>query len=223
MRLEKTNWDLYYKKSGKVIKTTRNITQNILLLLFKKYTVKPEKICEMGGANSCFYRGIRNVYPDANYIVIDNNDTGLNLFMKNNSNDKNISLVNKDLLTNNAPIINADIVFSIGLIEHFSKTDTAKIIREHFRAVNNNAIVIISFPTPTFLYRIVRVFAELAGIWRFPDERPLLMDKVSTEVSKYGEILESFINWKIILTQGIIAIRPNVTGSEVDTIKLGEI
>ena len=73
------------------------------------------------------------------------------------------------------------------------------------------------------MYRIVRVFAELAGIWRFPDERPLLMDKVSAEASKYGEILESFINWKIILTQGIIAIRPNVTGSAVDTIKLGEI
>ena len=40
----------------------------------------------MGGANSCFYRGIRNAYPDANYIIIDNNDTGLNLFMENNSN-----------------------------------------------------------------------------------------------------------------------------------------
>lgn len=221
--MKKTNWDMYYKKPSKGVKITRNITQNILLSIFKKHSKKFDIFCELGGANSCFYAGIRNAYQNTKYVVIDNNRIGLDLFIQNNTNEENNQVIEIDLLKDNTPYINADIVFSIGLIEHFSEKETPKIIKEHFRAANKDSIVIISFPTPTFLYRIVRKAAELLGIWRFPDERPLQVHKVINEVSKYGEIIESFINWKIILTQGFVVVHPVRNGLAVDTIKLGEV
>ena len=67
--------------------------------------------------------------------------------------------------------------------------------------------MIITFPTPTWLYRGTRAIAEHLGIWRFPDERPLSFEEVETEIRKHGTILERRINWAIILTQGVVVAK----------------
>jgi 2-polyprenyl-3-methyl-5-hydroxy-6-metoxy-1,4-benzoquinol methylase len=66
----------------------------------------------------------------------------------------------------------ADVVFSVGLIEHFDQSGTNAMIRAHFKALKPAGCAIISFPTPTWLYRAAPRLAETLGLWKFPDERP---------------------------------------------------
>ena len=68
-------------------------------------------------------------------------------------------------------------------------------------------LVVITYPTPTWLYRIIRWAAERAGVWEFPDERPLSSAEVTTEVARHGRILDVRLNWPVVLTQGIVAAR----------------
>lgn len=99
----------------------------------------------------------------------------------------------------------ADIVFSVGLIEHFETVDTLTAIRTHFDCVRPGGLVIITFPTPTWLYRITRNIAESMGRWGFPDETPLPTSFVEDAMNKQGTVFSKQILWPIVLTQGIIA------------------
>ena len=99
---------------------------------------------------------------------------------------------------------NFDLVFSIGLIEHFDKSGTAKAIASHFQLCKPKGMVLITFPTPTLLYKLIRRMAEFARIWRFYDERPLNFEEVITECSKFGIKKHNSILWAIGLTQGYV-------------------
>ena len=113
----------------------------------------------------------------------------------------------KDDVINPKFILDADLVFSIGLIEHFLPQNTARAIQTHFACAKPGSLVIITFPTPTWLYVIARFLTEMAGAWKFPDERPLHLKEVIDEVTKYGEILDISINWPVVFTQGIVVAR----------------
>jgi predicted SAM-dependent methyltransferase len=43
----------------------------------------------------------------------------------------------------------ADICFSVGLIEHFTEEDLPRVVSAHFDVVRPGGLVVISFPTPT--------------------------------------------------------------------------
>jgi hypothetical protein len=93
------------------------------------------------------------------------------------------------------------------LIEHFPEDQIDKAVKAHFDLLADNGIVIITFPTPTFLYELTRFFSDLLGIWIFHDEVPIRMGEGRRRVEKFGHVLYSKINWPIFLTQGIIAAR----------------
>jgi hypothetical protein len=203
-----TNWDIYYSKDYKITSYTRKTTEKLLLKLFNQYCpdINSKTIVELGGANSCFYSAIRqNVKPKL-FHVIDNNDVGIEKFKKKIVDDKHASFENANVLELK-PDKYYDLAFSIGLIEHFDVEGTAKAIKAHFDIVPQDGIVIISFPTPTFLYIVVRKICEIIGIWFFFDERPLEFNEVIKEASKHGTVLHKTINWKVILTQGFIVAR----------------
>ena len=209
---QKTDWDQYYDNPIRTSSISRNFTKRKLLQLFKDYAANGVRsICELGGANSSFFSALRTQYPDATYTIIDNNQRGLDLFRERYSDDKNIVLLNEDVLNleqrANNIVSTADIVFSIGLIEHFDVEGTARAIAAHFLHVRPGGIVLITFPTPTWLYVAARTVAEAARAWRFPDERPLSLQEVIQECAKHGEILHTTINWPIIFTQGIVVVR----------------
>jgi SAM-dependent methyltransferase len=164
-------------------------------------------IFELGGANSCFYDAIRLRYPAAKYCAIDNNTFGLSLLEARYPNTPLLQTRNADGRTLTDTVADGDIVFSVGLIEHFESEDTARIINKHFTLVRPGGIVIITFPTPTWLYRATRALAEGLGVWRFPDERPLTFDEVAGEVARLGTIVDRLVNWPIVLTQGVIVAR----------------
>ena len=201
----KTDWDTYYQKTNKVTSITRKISEAILLELIDKYVKKESiTIAEIGGANSCFYPVFKKVLKPSNYIVIDNNELGLKMFKNNYSN--NVEVYNEDVLEMNIDK-KVDLVFSVGLVEHFDTGGTKKAIQNHFKLIDKGDICLITFPTPTLLYRFARKVLELAGLWIFTDERPLKIKEVLDTMKVLGDILEVKMNWKIILTQGIIVAK----------------
>ncbi|EKO15691.1 class I SAM-dependent methyltransferase [Leptospira kirschneri] len=102
---------------------------------------------------------------------------------------------------------NFDIVFSVGLIEHFNVENTRKAFLNHLQFVKTPGVLIVTFPTPTFLYRMTRFFAECLGMWIFHDERPIQESEIRSLVpSSNYNIREYSIIWPIVLTQGMIVI-----------------
>jgi glycosyltransferase involved in cell wall biosynthesis len=203
-----TDWDTYYMRPARPARLTRAITTRRLLDLMRRHlTSQPRGICELGGANSCFYASMREAFPQVDYSVIDNNPVGLELLSRRWGDDQRLHARNEDVRELPEQVLDADIVYSVGLIEHFPPEQTATVIRKHFSCVRPGGLVIVTFPTPTWLYRITRALAEACHAWRFPDERPLTFEEVEAEIRKYGTIVESRINWAIVLTQGIVVAR----------------
>jgi glycosyltransferase involved in cell wall biosynthesis len=205
---DRTNWDRYYTVPARQAQITRRITTALLIRLFRHYgPPQVGSICELGGANSCFYGPLRRAFPSVQYSVIDNNDTGLRLLRARSRADELLNIHKHDVLTMPDSIASADIVFSVGLIEHFAPADTAEVIAKHFSSAAPAGLVVITFPTPTWLYRATRAIVERLGVWRFPDERPLSFTEVISEVAKHGTVVHSLTNWAIVLTQGIVVAR----------------
>lgn len=205
-----TDWDLYYSRPARTTSVTRKITERKILACLRMHQGDPAQatILEMGGANSCFYSAITNELRPSQYIIVDNNRKGLDQFLVSHPDPKGVLLIERDVLKDDEPLgISADIVFSAGLIEHFDVAGTKECIEAHFCAARKGGIVLITFPTPTWLYRITRKTIEWMGMWIFHDERPLQMTEVENEMSKYGIIIHKSITWPIFLTQGVIAVR----------------
>lgn len=204
----KTDWDAYYNAPFKTAFISRRFTENKLHRLIEQF--KPESmdlIYELGGGNSHFFEKLRARYPDAAFIIIDNNQHGLDIFSKQHTDADNARVINNDILDLQPDLARADFIFSIGLIEHFSPQGTARAIQNHFACAKPGALVLITFPTPTWLYIVARALTEAFGAWQFPDERPLSMNEVLNEVVKYGEVLHSSITWPVVFTQGVVVVR----------------
>jgi hypothetical protein len=200
-----TDWDRYYQGSAFTSRFTRPITTKRLLDAFEKFSPPQPVIAELGGANSCVYDAISAKMRPTRYHVVDNNRFGLDL-LRQRVNTDSVSLHCASVLQLNLQL-QADVVFSIGLIEHFDKAGTKQAIQAHFDLLRPEGIAIITFPTPTWLYRGTRGLAELTGQWAFPDERPLQPVEVATTARSFGEILHQEIIWPIFLTQGLMVIR----------------
>lgn len=178
---------------------------------YYRASLEEASMLELGGANSCFYDSLWSSLKPRNYTIIDNNELGLDRFKKNHPDTRNTFLVKQDLLCEpNTLNCKYDIVFSVGLIEHFSPADTQKIIRSHFDFVKPGGLIVIAFPITTWLYRTARRVIEYFGLWAFPDERPLTFAEVNAEISTYAEIIHEVINWPIILTQGFVIYSKNM-------------
>ena len=115
--------------------------------------------------------------------------------------------VHADVLNPDAELPQAEVVMSVGLIEHFSPAGTRTAIENHFRFCKPGGLVILSYPTPTLLYRVARWFAESVKAWRFPDERPLLRPEVDGVASRYGTLLYERILWPLVFTQRVMVFR----------------
>ena len=166
-----------------------------------------QHIAELGGGNSAFLTAFRRRFPDAQLSALDNNALGLSLLAGRLPGDPRLTTIETDVLASVTQPLCADLVYSIGLIEHFDRTGTARAIAAHFAHVRPGGLVLITFPTPTWLYRLTRRIAERAGIWAFPDERPLDVREVTDGIAHHGQVLGARINWAIVLTQGVIVAR----------------
>jgi SAM-dependent methyltransferase len=158
---------------------------------------------ELGGANSCFIDALYQAFRPAEYVVVDNNQYGLSLLAKRAATYPGLRLVEDDVIKPQQQAA-ADLVFSVGLIEHFDEAGTAQAVASHYRFVKPGGLIIISFPTPTWLYKGTRSLAEILGVWKFHDERALQVVEVNAAMKPHGELLAQDLIWPIVLTQGVL-------------------
>ncbi len=186
----------------------------MILKLLEPYS-HIRSICEFGGGGSCFYEGFRAKYQNATYIVLDSSIQGVESF--NNSYGANplskaivCDILHTDFSaqqsSKDSPQIlsNFDLVFSVGLIEHFNQKQTRQICLQHFNALKSGGILLITYPTPTLLYRIIRGVLERLGKWEFYDERPLYFEEVDSVCKDFGKLCARKLNAYIGLTQEIL-------------------
>lgn len=199
-----TDWNAYYSKPIQVASISRWWTVFYLNQLLAKFIEKESpKIVELGGGDSCCIDSIMKEFSPSQYSVVDKNQLGLEKLKKRFASDSKVSTEQMDLLESEFSS-NADLVLSLGLIEHFDKSGTEKLIETHFKSVQAGGLVLITFPTPTPLYKVARKISEALGLWIFHDERPLMKEEVEATANKWGQRLHYSINWPIIFTQGIV-------------------
>jgi SAM-dependent methyltransferase len=164
------------------------------------------RIVEIGGANSCFLDAILAGVNCRSYEVIDTNQYGLALLEKRFGNNPVVRPTRQSVLAL-SPDGRSDLVFSVGLVEHFDPENTRKAVLAHFDLLRPGGTAIITFPTPTWLYRVARKLIEMLGMWKFHDERPLEPSEVAAAIRERGDILWEKMMWPLILTQYLIVAR----------------
>ncbi|MBN2585358.1 class I SAM-dependent methyltransferase [Patescibacteria group bacterium] len=206
----KTNWDSYYCTPYRLSGLTRYFTNRLLTGSIRRClsTQQTIKIVELGGGGSAFYAGLRDKFNPRHYVVVDNNQAGLDKLAEVAAKDERLLLINHDI-TKPAPTnaIRGEVVFSVGLIEHFPAELTHRAIAAHFDWAVPNGLVIITYPTPTWLYRSSRWISERMGWWIFHDETPLKMSTVASLIGNQGKIVQHYINWFTPFSQAIIVVR----------------
>jgi cyclopropane fatty-acyl-phospholipid synthase-like methyltransferase len=210
--LRKTDWTKYYQSPFKTAAVTRKITCTAIMKMLKKHIhgLKGLSLIELGGANSAFFEVFIRELEPCSYTIIDNNCAGLEKTRQKIRPGDHVHLLNRDLLTWQPDIPEADLVISTGLIEHFDLRGTAGMIRAHFDLAKPEGHVLMTFPTPTVMYRTARIIAEQLGMWIFHDERPLTMHEVGKTAQLHGTELERGIIWPIVLTQGIVLFKKDI-------------
>lgn len=203
-----TDWKAYYKNRTVIQNVQPGCVPKIFFLFFVQTvwaeSAEVKKIIELGGGNSALYTYIRKFFPHARIILIDKEEFNEVSFREQSSNDTQLECNVEDILTQQPKgSASADLVFSIGLIEHFSRKDTAVMIKRHFEHCRPGGMVLISFPTPTFRYRVVRSLMENFNLWLFHDERPLQILEVASEMNRYGTKIDERLDSRMGLTQKI--------------------
>ena len=203
--MQKTDWDLYYSHPNLSASFARRIVASRLRkVLLNSIPNRKISIAELGGGDSSFAQTLYSVFDPVRYAVYDSNELALDRFRSRNYPSSETFLC--DLLAGTPlPQAQFDLVFSIGLIEHFSPEETARLVKLHFSLAKPGGIVALSFPTPTVLYRATRFCAEKLGLWRFPDERPLQFQEVCDSILPVGKILSRHLIRSNFLTQLLIA------------------
>ena len=206
---EKTDWTRYYDRPAPTARFSRRVTEAKLVETIRQHAPgagRALRVIELGGANSCFFDRLRREFQPREYHVVDFNARGLELFRQRVGDDPSVILHQQDVLHMDLDL-QGDLVFSVGLIEHFDEAGTRDAVDGHLRLLRPGGLLIVTFPTPTWLYRATRGAAEAMGVWRFPDERPLRHTEVAAAVERGADVLYSGIAWGVVLTQMWIVAR----------------
>jgi SAM-dependent methyltransferase len=208
----RTDWNEYYTRPFPLARYTRAYTARKLASYLRRFPQsgrgrgEPVTVIELGGGNSAFLATLMAQFPIGQYAVIDNNQLGLRQLSSRILSRQGINLICSDILKW-VPDSSADVVFSVGLVEHFRPDEIHAAVNAHFRSARLGGLVVISFPTPTWLYRFARWVAERLGVWRFHDERPLGILEMTATIEEHGEILHTEVLWPLVFTQAVVVVR----------------
>jgi glycosyltransferase involved in cell wall biosynthesis len=201
-----TDWDRYYTNVPATANLTRKYTTAVLVDAIRRFAGRGISIVEIGGANSCFLDRIVAALSPKSYDVVDTNPYGLSLLARRVGGSDVVRLHEQSVLALTLDR-QADLVFSVGLVEHFDPKETREAILAHFDPLPPGGVAIISYPTPTLLYRAARKLLEIAGLWQFPDERPLLRGEVAAAIAERADVVYEKTLWPLILTQHFIVAK----------------
>jgi cyclopropane fatty-acyl-phospholipid synthase-like methyltransferase len=203
-----TDWTAYYRNPFFLSHFTRRLGARRIASVLREAGIREGlSFLELGGGNSCMFEGLDALFRPSRYTVIDTNELGLDLMRERAGRRENLRLLLQDLLAPGITERNYDVVFSVGLIEHFDPSHTAQLISRHFEFAKPGGCVLITFPTPTRIYRAARRISASLGTWAFPDERPLEMPEVTEAFERHGRILHQEIGAWTPFTQGLVVGR----------------
>lgn len=201
-----TDWTAYYSKVSPAARLTRRYTASVLVDALRKYGQPAPDIVEIGGANSCFLDAVlREVRPQS-YHVVDLNEFGLELLRQRVAARNDVILHLQDVRHLDLGV-KANVVFSVGLIEHFDAEGTREAVLAHLRLLDDGGIAILSYPTPTLVYRAARSVSEALGLWNFPDERPLERAEIMESLAGRGRVMYEKNLWPLVFTQHLMVIQ----------------
>jgi cyclopropane fatty-acyl-phospholipid synthase-like methyltransferase len=170
---------------------------------------RPLSILEIGGGNSCFLQGLMDEFQFREYQILDNSAEGMRRARERfePAYGERVRYLEADVFEPAQGFTGRfDVVLSVGLIEHFSDEEIPRLVKLHADFAAPDGVVIIAVPTPTVLYWLVRGFAELVGIWQFPDERPIPRGRLVEMMKNAGlRIVWERTFWSQILTQALVA------------------
>ncbi len=198
-----TDWNRYHERMPVLARMTRRYIRSVLLGTLRRHAPRDAIVVELGGGNSFFAASIMRELSPREYHAVDSNSDSL-LMLERNTAKRPLFCHHEDILATTTPVC-ADVVFSIGLIEHFNARDRPAAVRAHLQAARPGGLVVISFPIPTLSYRCTRAVAEHLNLWMFHDETPLNPLEVAQEITRQARILEQHTLWPIVLTQHMIA------------------
>ena len=209
-----TDWTRYYERPFITAHITRRITGRILVNMLAKAGFPANgRIIELGGGNSTFCDTLMDRLYARIYDIVDSNPRGVGLFKEKHPGPENEAICADIFELDAASVPPTDLVLSIGLIEHFPEERRKETVRRHFELAKPGGLVLITFPTPAFSYRLIRRAAEMLGIWRFPDERPIQLEEAVALCAGHGEVIAKRLNRAILLTQGIVLARKDKPSS----------
>jgi len=204
-----TDWTEYYSSTPLAARVTRRYTRSVLVDALKRHTDLAGSggtLVEVGGGNSCFLDRVAAEFRPGAYHVVDSNKFSLDLLSQRLDGSGNVVLHERDVL--DSPLnLQADAAFSVGLVEHFDAVAAREVIRRHFDLVRPGGSVIISYATPTPLYRFARRVSEALRLWRFPDERPLRREEMLAAAADQGQVVFEKTLWFIVFTQRMTVIK----------------
>jgi putative flippase GtrA/2-polyprenyl-3-methyl-5-hydroxy-6-metoxy-1,4-benzoquinol methylase len=206
----RTDWERYYRHPYATAKWSRGIMARALARAIERHRPVADRasLLEIGGGNSCFLEGLMDRFRFGEYWILDNSAEGMR-----RARERFAPRYGDRVRYREADVFEPagdlegrfDIVLSVGLIEHFTDDEMARLVRLHAGFAKPDGLVIIAVPTPTLFYRIVRTGAELLGIWQFPDERPIRRGRLVTLMSNAGLAITSQQTfWSQLLTQALV-------------------
>lgn len=207
-----TDWTAYYTSIPFTAKITRRYTARALVRALRDAArvCGPERdIVELGGADSCFVNSVCKALLPERYAIIDGNAYGLSLLdgWQPPPPARTHMVIREADVRTPLPGLVSDVAFSVGLVEHFDRTETSHVLRAHFDLVRRGGVVLVSYPAPTWLYRSTRSVLERLGLWKFHDERPLCFAEIASAVGDLGDLLSRRMLWPLLLTQEMVVFR----------------
>jgi 2-polyprenyl-3-methyl-5-hydroxy-6-metoxy-1,4-benzoquinol methylase len=145
------------------------------------------------------------------YCIIDNNKYGLLLSRNKFKNYNNIVFLDHDVTQKVKSDLKYGFVLSIGVIEHFQDEILQKVIHNHCSFVERGGYLILSYPTPTIIYKSIRKILEISNNWLFFDEVPLLYNDISQFIPNNFTIIKRQTLWFNLLTQELLILKKNVS------------
>ncbi len=157
----------------------------------------PISILELGAGTGYSSLRISERIPTRKITLIDNNPNMLDISKKTlRSANCEKAFINRNLF-DLALEEKFDLVHSAGLVEHFEGEAQERVFRLHAQLTKPGGYCIIYAPTPTSSYKFLRKFAEVSGLWRYPDETPLTKEELVHWLRQSGlEVIKVNYFWR---------------------------
>jgi putative flippase GtrA len=161
-------------------------------------------VVEIGGADGRIIDRIQHALHPRHYYVI--GSASALRARAAQGHEAPVQVLGESVL-NLSATLQADLVFSAGLIEPLTATDTRRAVLAHFDLLRPGGCAILTIPTATIFSRVARLASQRLGLRGLPKPRRLDRKEVLDIVRERGKILHETALWPLLSPQALIVAR----------------